>query len=272
MSLTVAPEIESPLLHPVHALYATLGEVSLADVQQRAGLQNRVDTKFIATPERMIEFIESIRDHVDVLTINNQRTFAYDSIYFDSPNYLTYREHLQGRRRRFKVRTRTYVDTDYRVLEVKTKGLRGRTEKVRIDHRGPADVLDETALAFVTETLTNYGIGDAASLAESLRPALRTSYRRTTIVGRYRPFRMTVDEELGCADEVDSVTTLHDRVLIETKTEGARDPLISQLYRFNIRPVRMSKYCAGIGMLTDLPSPKWNPTIHQHLRPFSLAS
>ena len=39
------------------------------------------------------------------------RDFAYESVYFDTPDLLSFRMAAQPRRRRFKLRTRTYLDT-----------------------------------------------------------------------------------------------------------------------------------------------------------------
>lgn len=267
-NLLYAPALPASALDPVTDVFDSLQPISLERVNRKAGLQDRVDTKFIATPQQMVAFVESLRDQMDILTIDGQHTFAYDSIYFDSPHLLTYREHLQGRRRRFKIRTRVYVDTGLKVLEVKTKGLRGRTEKVRINHEGAADELNAESRAFIQARLNEYNIPNAAAIVNSLRPTLRTSYHRATLVGRYRPFRMTVDTQLGCATGSAATSTLNDRVLIETKTPTQRDELIKALNVHGIRKVKMSKYCAGIGILEPgMPSQPWNPVIKKHLLP-----
>ncbi|MDO4606671.1 MAG: hypothetical protein Q4B12_05070 [Bowdeniella nasicola] len=97
---------------------------------------------------------------------------------------------------------------------------------------------------------------------------MRTAYRRITLVGRCRPFRLTSDAVLGCADEWDGVLTLDDRVLIEAKTAGDRDPVIDHLRCLGVRPVKMSKYCAGVGMLKPrVASNPWRPVIKRHLHP-----
>jgi hypothetical protein len=46
-----------------------------------------------------------------VLEIDGARSFAYDSTYFDTPDLDAYLLAATRRRRRFKVRTRTYVDS-----------------------------------------------------------------------------------------------------------------------------------------------------------------
>ncbi|MDO5722401.1 MAG: polyphosphate polymerase domain-containing protein [Actinomycetaceae bacterium] len=258
---------QTPKLAPVREAVQALPGLTLDEVNAKAALQERVDTKFIVHPSALLGLMEELRGQLEVLDIDGIRSFSYDSIYFDTDNLRTYRDHLQGRRRRFKVRTRHYVDSDFTVLEVKTKGLRSKTEKVRINHHVPGDELGKEGAQFVTEQLKRYRVADGEQVVNQLRPALRTSYRRITLVGKYRPFRMTCDAVLNCADADSGVLTLRDRVLVETKTPSMRDPLIGQMYRLGIRPVGMSKYCAGIGMLKeDIPSMKWNKVIRNHLR------
>ncbi|MFC7744428.1 hypothetical protein ACFQXA_31035 [Nocardiopsis composta] len=54
---------------------------------------------------------------------------------------LGYRQHVQGRRRRFKARTRGYLDSGTASFEVKMEGARSATVKERTAH--PVDRLDE---------------------------------------------------------------------------------------------------------------------------------
>lgn len=245
-----------------------LPALSLAELQQSADLQDRVDTKFVVTPNVMSRVLDDLTEQINVLDIDGTREFRYESTYFDTPDLKTFRAHRQGRRRRFKVRTRTYVDSNLRVLEVKTKGVRGRTEKVRMTHSLPGHELDAEAREFIARWLTDYGIRQASQFAEALQPTLLTTYRRTTFVGCERPFRLTADVHMRCGNEAAAVATLHDRILLEAKTSGEGDPLIRLLHRHGARPVKMSKYCAGIAMLNDdIAAQPWNPVIRRHLRP-----
>ena len=72
-----------------------------------------------------------------MLEIAGRRAFAYDTVYFDTGDLLTARAHVQRRRRRFKCRSRLYVDTEACAFELKTKGARGGTVKHRIAYRHP---------------------------------------------------------------------------------------------------------------------------------------
>ena len=73
-----------------------------------------------------------------MLEISGIRSFRYESVYFDSPDLLTYRSHVQGRRKRFKVRSRSYMDTGECMFELKLKNRVGTTVKSRIPTSSPS--------------------------------------------------------------------------------------------------------------------------------------
>jgi hypothetical protein len=91
---------------------AGLPAATLAEVIERSALQARVDHKYLVPLERFAELAARLPDGYAVLEIGRLRGFAYESVYFDTPDLLTYRQHLQGRRRRYKVRTRPYLTYD----------------------------------------------------------------------------------------------------------------------------------------------------------------
>ncbi len=69
-----------------------------------------------------------------MLEIEGLRCFRYESVYFDTPDLAAYHQAATGRQNKFKVRTRTYVDSAECVLEVKTRGGRGETIKERTSY------------------------------------------------------------------------------------------------------------------------------------------
>ena len=68
-------------------------------------------------------------------------------MYFDTPDLLSYRRPRCRRRRRFKVRMRSYLDSGLHFLEVKTRGPRGTTVKQRIPYTGDGEHLAPTGRA-----------------------------------------------------------------------------------------------------------------------------
>jgi hypothetical protein len=73
-----------------------------------------------------------------VLEIERRRAFGYRSAYLDTPDLHSYLGAGRSHRRRWKVRTRTYLDAGLDAgstwLEVKTRAGRGQTLKQRIAH------------------------------------------------------------------------------------------------------------------------------------------
>jgi hypothetical protein len=122
-----------------------------------------------------------------VREIGGLRAFGYRTTYLDTPELLTYREHLQGRRRRFKCRTREYADSGLRAFEVELKGLRGRTVKRRLE--GEADEL--AAAGFLRACLLDaYG----RVVTEPFAPVLAVRYTRVTPLAARAPGeRLTCD-------------------------------------------------------------------------------
>ena len=106
--------------------------LTLAELDAQAALDRRFDNKYIVSGENLQVLTRHLGCTHRVLEIDGRRLFEYRSVYFDSDSLLTYRSHIQGRRRRFKCRSRHYVDTDVHTFEVKLKGRRGMTVKRRI--------------------------------------------------------------------------------------------------------------------------------------------
>lgn len=229
--------------------------ISLADVVENAALQTRVDKKFLLTPEQFRRFTNRLGPEFSVMQINGLRTFQYRSTYFDTPDFEQYVAHRQGRRRRYKVRSRTYVESELCMFEIKTKGLRGATVKHRREQPiADAHVLTPENLEFAAQVLAEeYG-----HKMPKLVPALRNAYRRATLVDPVDGERVTCDVDLRFAD-TDGVVHGPDMVIVETKTADGRGISDAALAELNIRPVSMSKYCLGVATLNpQLPANKWS--------------
>jgi hypothetical protein len=221
--------------------------VTLAELEASAGLLDRVDRKYVVPVETFAAVAERLADTHGVLDIDGVRAFDYRTAYYDTPGLDTYRDHVQGRRRRYKCRSRHYVDSGGCSFELKLKGLRGRTIKQRIayDPELHGSVSAE-ALDFVCSSLQHaYG---RAPLC--LMPVLHMTYLRTTLVDVGGCERLTCDERLrfhGCGRPGGA---LHDGVVIlESKSRdgaGLADRLLQDL---GMRAIdSCSKYCLGVGM------------------------
>jgi hypothetical protein len=233
-----------------------LSPIGLAEVAEVADLQTRVDRKYLVDLGVVDRLVAEALAGARVLTIGDRTALAYESVYFDTPDLAAYRLAAHGRRRRFKVRTRTYLDSGYCVLEVKTRSGRGQTVKQRIDHDADAPrELDRAAVAFAEEVL-----GEGARAAE-LGPTLVTRYRRTTLVEAAVPQRVTLDTDLVCTSGEQDVR-LDGLAVVEVKSAGRPTPADRWLWAHGHREVSISKYAVGLAALwPELPANRWNRTL-----------
>lgn len=235
--------------------------ISLSHVTRVAGLQTRTDNKYLLTPEQFVELMDNVPSSTRILDIDERRVFSYESVYFDTEDLALFRAHRQRRRRRFKVRTRSYVDTGGTTFEVKLKGYREQTVK----HRTPHDFerrrqLTGGARSFLHNVLRDeYGVS-----APALEPSLMTTYRRSTLVDPENAARLTCDVDLWCADNHTGAAG-PDLVLVESKSAGGRAPADNALKAMGIRPVSLSKYCIGTALVhPGVPANKWNRLLRHH--------
>lgn len=243
---------------------AAAAPVTLAELDATAALQTRVDRKYVLTPEEVAALLATLSAHGPrVLEIDGDRSFTYASTYYDTADLLTFRLAARRRRRRFKVRTRTYVDTgNATFLEVKTRAARGVTVKERRPWE-PAAPLAGEGLDFVDDRLAAARL-DAPPSAH-LAPVLRSAYRRTTVL--LPDARMTLDTGLrwrlagpaGTApDGAPGTADVGDLVVVETKAGTAPSSADRTLWRAGHRPDRISKYATGLATLRpDLPDHPW---------------
>ncbi|MFZ1381170.1 MAG: polyphosphate polymerase domain-containing protein [Scrofimicrobium sp.] len=251
-----------------------LETISLEELNQVAELQKRVDCKYLVHAEEAYEFPNRLPAGSRVLEIDGETTSAYYSIYFDTPQWTLYSLAASKRRRRVKVRTRAYLDSGIGFLEIKTKGTRGMTEKIRIPH--PLDRLAELSAAdldFIRVSLISQGIDPG--IADRLEPVTATGYDRSTYVvpesPEQHPARVTVDTNIYWDSLVvggsfhpgaGSLVECPSLAIIETKTERHSSRINRALWRAGMRQSSISKYCAGTALLNpQLPSNKWHQSL-----------
>ena len=235
-----------------------LQPIGLDELNSDASLLTRKDRKYIMPVSMVRSLVE--QDDLRVLEIDGLRSFRYESVYFDTPERVSYLAAAHKRRRRFKVRTRSYLDSGLCSLEVKTRERRGLTEKHRLSHNiGKRLCLTEDALEFID------GFDTIAPLCERLEPVLTTRYRRTTLLEPSSMSRITIDTDLECEKTDGSSVALPGMAVVETKTSGRPCAVDHFLWSQHKRPVKISKYCTGLAALTPgLPANKWNRVLRTH--------
>lgn len=244
-----------------------LRPVDLDALNADAELQTRVDRKYILPMHALSAVLAAVPRDAAVLEIAGERALRYESRYFDTPALDSYLGAARGRRRRFKVRARTYLDSGGSFLEVKTRGGRSSTIKERVSV--PGGDLDADGIAYATALLTDAGIPRAPWLARHLDPTLVTRYRRITLLlppdGPAEASRGTIDVDLAWLAPDGRSLALPAAVIVETKSGQRAGALDRALWRHGHRPATLSKYGTGLAALRpELPSNRWRRVLVRH--------
>lgn len=239
--------------HPVSALDC-LPAVTLIDVLGEAAFLTRTDRKYLVPIATLPCLLAGVDERARVLEIEGRRAFEYKTPYFDDDALSAYYRALRRRPNRYKVRTRLYVDSGMRLLELKLRDGRGRTVKHRISHK-PATLerLNDDERAWL-------GIfPEVAAHAGQLRHRLTTWYRRSTLVLPEAAGRVTIDHDVTFSLPCGKAMTLPGLAIVETKGAGKPTSFDRLLWRAGIRPTSMSKFAAGLSLLLpELPANRWH--------------
>ena len=210
-----------------------------------ASLMNRVDTKFVLPLAMVPELLGVLQKDFAALEINGERIFRYENIYYDTPHFLFYNMHHQGRLNRHKVRVRKYLDSNTRFLEVKFKNNKRRTIKNRVElPENYAEDLKEY-LGFLSDT--------DVPKAKELVPCQRSRYQRIALVSPTRCERLTIDIGLRhkmLSGNNSAKTYMDDIAIVELKQKKVcrASPFFVFMKKKGIRQSSISKYCVGLMM------------------------
>ena len=237
--------------------------IGLERLDDGAALRDRVDVKYVVPLEAFAALADRLLATHAALEIDGRRAFAYRSTYFDTPDLGAFRDHLQQRRRRYKCRSREYLDSGAYAFEVKLKGPRGRTVKHRMTHDGHE--LSEAAVAFLRDRLDEaYGFAPGGGL----RPALAVSYTRVTLASPELEERVTCDFDLafsgpgGAAGRLDS-----SMAIVESKSLRGNALADRVLRELGHRPqAACSKYCLGVALTRSVAGNPFRALLRRHFR------
>ena len=233
------------LSDPDRAWLVGFAEISLEETNRSAQMLKRIDNKYMLSKPALLNVLAELTGCYRVLTIDGCQRFAYRSCYFDDDKHC-FREHHQGKRQRFKVRTRHYVDSGDIFFEIKLKGKRGQTDKSR-----------ERCDEFITPTITMEQLETVRALYEScyhkpfhyhLQPSLIVTYNRITLVAVSGGERITIDANIGFETPAGKQGGFGaDSVIVETKSANGRGIADQALKKHRIRQAKgCSKYCLGL--------------------------
>ena len=230
----------------VRASLKRFDPVGLGGVKTIA-MADRIDTKFLLTPDQLLASLDSLRDAYRVLDIDSVRLHRYQTLYFDTGEFDLYLRHHNGGRNSYKVRSRQYLDSGCTFLEIKRKISSNRSVKTRTETPAPLTELTPDADRFIA--------AHSRIAPRRLEPVLWNRFDRVTLLSKTGPERLTLDIRLRYHNAV-SRAALPEIAVAELKQEEIdRSSIVFRhMSSLGVRPTGFSKYCIGV------------PTLYPHVR------
>ena len=207
-------------------------------------LMNRTDTKYVATINQLLAFLQAVEGKYYIQEINGIRLASYHTTYFDTDNNEMYVMHHNGKLVREKIRVRTYEDSQITFLEVKNKNNHKRTNKKRIAVRAVDSLVEEqdNVIPFLGK--------HAWYKLDEIKPVIENRFNRITLVNFGKTERLTIDFNLrfhnflsGDKKELQHIT------IIELKRDGnVFSPSLDIFRKLRIKRSGFSKYCMGCAL------------------------
>ena len=218
-------------------------KVTLSDLD-RVKLMNRTDLKFCMHIKQLPVILESLQSDYLVLEIKGETIFNYENTYFDTPDNQMFLWHHNGKKNRFKIRVRNYVESNLNFLEIKFKNNKGRTIKDRVVKKEFVPEFTSSEQDFI-ENGCPFGHGQ-------LEPKINSFFKRFTMVNKNFTERVTVDIFPGFRNP-DKEILINNLVIIEIKQSKSSDAaLITRvLLEHKVARHGFSKYCVGRVLLED---------------------
>jgi hypothetical protein len=187
--------------------------------------------------------MNEVKDQYRVLEVNGKRLNQYKTLYYDTEKLHLYAQHQKGKLNRYKIRHRTYVESETGYVEVKFKNNKGRTIKKRIKEQLPPTSWEGDSRAFLNKT--------QPFDPNTLIPAIWVNYCRYTLVHKTELERLTIDINLEFVK--DSVIKKLDGLVIAEVKQEKRKPtaFLKMMKKYHIREGSISKYCMGIALTCE---------------------
>lgn len=222
-------------------------KLTLTELNSTASFLKRIDRKFLLTKDQFKEVLDDLKKDFRVLEIWENRVFDYDNVYMDTEDYLFYKQHQAWVNPRTKIRTRLYKDSDLAFFEYKFK-KDWVTSKYRyefpIEEHGKMTKGKQRFFAGVWQSVNNW------AKAPIISWAIRTSYKRVTLVSKIWEERLTIDFNIKTENlrnpeqkEVD----LKNLVIVESKSMSENCKSLEVMKAHNIPLAKAcSKYSLGV--------------------------
>jgi len=224
-------------MNSLSSLLLSFSPISLEEMD-RVKLLDRIDTKFIVHEDQLPQFLAEVSSKYSLLLISGESVHPYETLYFDTPDYNLYRMHHNGRRNRFKLRCRKYINSGIVYFEIKSKTNTRRTIKKRMR----IDIIPET----LSEQLNQYISQHTPGNYRDFVPTLRVFFDRLTFVNKEANERLTIDlnlryETKGVEKKIKKIA------IVEVKQEKhSISPFRQLMKKQRLQNNYLSKYCLGL--------------------------
>jgi hypothetical protein len=257
----------SSALSTVEQLRPLINRPPAVTLQQLAPLSllDRTDTKFVIDHERLGEILaESLQDY-RVLEIKGVRPGRYVTTYFDTPDFAMYMAHHNGKRYRYKLRCRSYLDSEMVFVEVKMKNNKNRMVKFRHSVREHLADLRGIDRSWLPPRFP-YAF-------EDVQAVVRNRFQRVTLASFAHQERITIDMdvEFGCGPSTVQYTGLCIVEIKQPKFSLLHSPVGRHMHRLHLKPCSISKFCvAAAHFYPEFKSNHFKPLLLHLGRQFSL--
>jgi hypothetical protein len=234
----------------IHQRVNTLADFHPTTLDDMNGitLQKRYDTKFIFHKDQLGDVFDHLAGNYKILEIGEHRSFTYETLYYDTDDYLFYHQHHNQKLNRYKIRCRLYRQSNQRYFEIKFKNNHKKTIKSRLPltdgdiHSG----LSEESRIFAKKHMT----AGKCRIVDQINPKLKVEYNRITFINHANKERLTIDNDLTYIDKNYKRCRIDNLVIAELKSEkvSMNSALYQYLKGLKILPTRFSKYCMGVAM------------------------
>ena len=201
-------------------------------------LLERIDTKYVLHEQKLVGLLAEINDKYRLLVIEDVAVHPYETVYFDTPEFNLYMMHHNGRRNRYKLRCRKYVNSGDTFFEIKRKTNTSRTIKKRMEIESMPDSLSDKMKQYVTDY--------ASPHKQNYVPSLQVFFDRLTFVNIEGTERLTIDLNVRYKSH-QSEAALENIVIVEVKQEKhSVSPFRMLMKQQRQQKTYISKYCLGL--------------------------
>lgn len=220
-----------------------LERFTVATADQIAGrdLQRRREVKFVTRAETALRVLGALSSRYAVMMAGSRRVASYRSLYFDTPTLDLFHAHRRGRRVRYKVRIRHYLDRRVSTLEVKTRLSDLVSHKVRRSRSYGDSWLGTDDRDFIASICPFAALHEQAWV----------DYRRVSLLNLTGEERVTIDLDM-CIRRGAKERRLPGLAVIEVKqpTLDRHTAAVAALRALRVREGWASKYCTAVMLTT----------------------